>query len=483
MTDATAPNVIDSTAAEEFDAAMRGPVVRPGDPDYDTLRRVHNAMIDRHPQLIARCVDAADVMTAVGFGRGLEVDVAVRGGAHSGAGLGTCDGLVIDLSLMRGIRVDPETRLAHVGGGATFGDLDHAGHPFGLATPGGIISTTGVGGLTLGGGMGHLSRRYGLSIDNLVAADVVLADGSLVTTDENREPDLFWALRGGGGNFGVVTHFTFRMNPVRMVVAGPVMWPIERTEEILRWYRDFLPAAPRELNAFFAFLSVPPGPPFPEELHLKKMCALVCCYTGPSERLDEVMAPVRALSPTLDGMMQMPFPAWDAAFDALYPPGDQWYWRGDFVKEIPDEAIAVHAEWGPRMPTWKSTVHMYPIDGAVHDVGPDDTAFAYRDVTWSNVIAGVDPDPANAAKLREWAVGYWEAQHPYSAGGAYVNFMMDEGQERVQATYGPHYPRLAAIKARYDPTNFFHVNQNIRPAAGETVPTQQGTTRTPAPSG
>jgi hypothetical protein len=456
--------VIDASAAEDFKANLRGPVLCPGDPGYDRAAPVYNAMVHRRPQLLARCADVADVMTGVDRARRLGVDVAVRGGGHNGAGLGTSDGVVIDLSLMRGVRIDPIARLAHVDGGATIADLDHAAHGFGLATPAGIIGTTGVGGLTLGGGLGHLTRKHGLTIDNLVAADVVLADGSFVIADERREPDLFWALRGGGGNFGIVTQFTFRLHPVRTVVAGPTLWPLDRTEEILRWYREFLPAAPRELSGFFAFLTVPPAPPFPVELHLQKMCGVVWCYAGAPERLDELMAPVRALDPVLDGVMEMPYPTWNSAFDELYPSGDQWYWRADFVKQIPDEAVAVHAAWGPDMPTWKSTMHLYPIDGAAHDVRPDETAWAYRDATWSGVIAGVDPDPANASALRDWCVGYWQAQHPYSAGGAYVNFMMDEGQERVQATYGPHYPRLAAIKAHYDPGNLFHMNQNIRPA-------------------
>jgi hypothetical protein len=458
-------SVIDSATVQELEAAMRGPVLRPDHEDYQRVAPVYNAMIQRSPGLIARCVDVADVMTAMYRARRLGVDVALRGGGHNGAGFGTCDGMVIDLSLMRGVQIDPAAQLAHVAGGATIGDLDHAAHAFGLATPAGIIGTTGVGGLTLGGGLGHLTRKYGLTIDNLVAADVVLADGSFVTTDEHREPDLFWALRGGGGNFGVVTEFTFRLHPVRTVVAGPTLWPLDRTEEILRWYREFLPSAPRELNGFFAFLTVPPVPPFPEELHLQKMCGVVWCYAGAPDRLEPLMAPVRALNPSLYGLMEMPYPAWNSAFDALYPPGDQWYWRADFVKEIPDDAVAVHAKWGPQLPTWKSTMHLYPIDGAPQDVGADETAWAYRDATWSGVIAGVDPDPANAGALRDWCVGYWEAQHPYSAGGAYVNFMMDEGVERVRATYGSHYERLAAIKAHYDPENLFHVNQNIRPAS------------------
>jgi hypothetical protein len=464
MSQATSGRVIDPAAADELRTAMRGPVVSPTDLEYESVRPVYNAMIDRHPQLIARPVDAADVVTAVNFARRAGVDVAIRGGAHNGGGLGTSDGMVIDLSLMRGVRVDPQARVADVAGGAKLGDLDHAAGGFALATPAGIISTTGVGGLTLGGGLGHLTRRYGLTIDNLLSADVVLADGSFVTADLGREPDLFWALRGGGGNFGVVTSFRLRLHPVGTVLAGPTLWHLDRTEEILRWYRDFLPAAPRELNGFFAFLTVPPVAPFPEHLHLQKMCAVVWCSTADAERTDELLAPVRALNPELDGVMELPYPMWNAAFDPLYPAGEQWYWRADYVREIPDEAVAVHAEWGARLPTWKSTMHLYPIDGAVRDVGPDETAFAYRDATWSGVIAGVDPDPASAPALRDWCVGYWEAQHPYSAGGAYVNFMMDEGADRVQATYGPHYDRLAAIKAAYDPDNLFHVNQNIVPA-------------------
>jgi len=459
-------HLIDDASAEGLKKALRGPVLRAGDDGYEAVRPVYNAMIHREPELIARCVDVADVVTAVNFARDLGIDVAVRGGGHNGAGLGTCDAMVIDLSTMRGVQIDPSARVAQVSGGATFGDVDHASHAFGLACPAGIISTTGVGGLTLGGGIGHLSRKYGLTIDNLVAADVVLADGSFVTTDADREPDLFWALRGGGGNFGIVTRFEFRLHPVNTVVAGPTLWPIERSAEILQWYREFLPSAPRELNGFFAFMTVPPAPPFPEELHLKKVCGVVWCYAGAAERLDEVLAPVRALNPVLDGVMEMPYPAWQSAFDGLYPPGDQWYWRADFLKDLPDDAIAVHAEWATKMPTWKSGLHMYPIDGAVHDVGPDETAFAYRDAMWSSVMVGVDPDPANAGALRDWCIGYWEAQHKYSSGGAYVNFMMDEGQERVQATYRGHYDKLARIKAHYDPGNLFHVNQNIRPANG-----------------
>jgi hypothetical protein len=371
--------------------------------------------------------------------------------------------MVIDMSLMKGIRVDPTSHTVTAQGGVQWREFDHETQAFGLATTGGTVSNTGIAGLTLGGGLGWLMGKHGLSIDNLVAADVVTADGQFRTASATENPDLFWALRGGGGNFGIVTRFEFDLHPVNTVLAGPMLWPVDRAADIMRWYREFLPAAPRDLTGFFIFMSIPPGPPFPEELFFQKMCGVVWCYAGPTEQLDDLLRPARALNPLIDGVMEMPYPAWQSAFDGVYPAGDQWYWRADFIKDLPDEAIAVHADWGSRLPTWKSSVHIYPIDGAAHDVGPDETAFAYRDATWSGVIVGVDPDPAKAEELRDWCVGYWEAQHPYSSGGAYVNFMMDEGQERVQATYRGHYERLAGIKAHYDPGNLFHVNQNIRP--------------------
>ena len=329
--------------------------------------------------------------------------------------------------------------------------------------PAGIISTTGVGGLTLGGGLGHITRRCGLTIDNLLSAEVVLADGSCVTADADRHPDLFWALRGGGGNFGIVTSFEFRCHEIGNVLAGPVLYDLDDSAELLSWWREFGPAQPDELSGFFAFLSVPPGPPFPEELHLRKVCAVLWCYCG-TDPDPECLREARAFGkPLLDGVGPMPLPALQSAFDGVYPKGDQWYWRADFVKEMPDEAVAIHAEHGAAMPTWKSTMHLYPIDGAASRVGPDETPWAYRDANWAQVIVGVDPDPANAGAIRDWCVDYWNATHPYSMGGAYVNFMMDEGQDRVRATYGDNYARLAQVKRAYDPDNFFCVNQNIQP--------------------
>jgi FAD/FMN-containing dehydrogenase len=444
--------------------AVRGRVVEPADPDYDASRELYNAMIDKRPAAIAYCVDEADVAAALAYGVEHGLRIAIRGGGHNGGGLGSVDeGLVIDLSQMKEITVDAAASIVRVGGGALLKDVLEATNEHGLTVPVGIIGTTGVGGLTLGGGMGHLTRAFGLTIDNLVAATVVLADGSVVQTDSEREPELFWALRGGGGNFGVVTSFSFRCHPCTTVLAGPVLYDMDDTAELLTWYRDFLPAAPDELGGFFAFLTVPPGPPFPEELHLRKVCGVAWTQAGEEE--GDALREARAFGkPLLDGIAPVPLPAWNTAFDALYPAGDQWYWRGEFIKEIPDEAIAVHAEYGAALPTWKSTMHLYPIDGAASRVSNDATAWSYRDAVWGGVFAGVDPDPANAGALKEWVVSYSDAIKPHAMGGGYVNFHMDE-PDRVRGMYGSNYDRLARVKSQYDPDNVFRVNQNIQPAA------------------
>jgi FAD/FMN-containing dehydrogenase len=329
-----------------------------------------------------------------------------------------------------------------------------------------VIASTGAGGLMLGGGIGHLTRRAGLSIDNILGAQVVLADGSVVQANEDEHPDLYWAIRGGGGNFGVATELTLRLHPVSTVVGGPMLWDLEQTPDLMRWYREFILQAPEELGGFFAFLSVPPAPPFPEELHLRKVAAVIWCWTGPEEQADEVLAEARAQPGLLlDGVQPLPLPALQSAFDPVYPAGDQWYWRAEFVDELSDEAIQRHLEHARRLPSWKSTMHMYPIDGAVHRVGPTDTPWAFRDANWAMVIVGVDPDPANAEALKNWAVRYWDAVHPYAAGGSYLNMVTEEVPALVQKSYGENYDRLARIKADYDPENLFHVNQNIRPAA------------------
>jgi FAD/FMN-containing dehydrogenase len=450
---------------DEFRAAFRGELIEPGDAGYDDARAVYNGMIDRHPRLIARCVDAADVIAAVNLARESGTLLAVRGGGHNAGGLGVWDdALVVDMSTMRGVHVDPAAVTVRVEGGATWGDVDHATHPFGLAVPCGFISTTGVAGLTLGGGIGYLSRQFGLTIDSLLSADVVLADGSFVTASEDEHPDLFWALRGGGGNFGAVTSFQFRGRPVRNVIAGPTLFPLDRSAEIMRFWDEFIAQAPEDINGWFAFLTVPPVDPFPPELQMQKMCGIVWCANCEPDRAEELLAPIRALNPALDGVGPVPFPAMQSAFDALYPTGQQWYWRADFVDELTDEAIAIHTEHASQLPTPQSTMHLYPIDGAAQRVGAGDTAFSYRGARYGQVIVGVDPDPANNERMTKWTRGYHDALHPHSAGGAYVNMMMhDEGPDRVRASYGDNYDRLVEVKRRYDPANLFRVNQNIAP--------------------
>ncbi|MEZ4868576.1 MAG: FAD-binding oxidoreductase [Caldilineaceae bacterium] len=450
---------------EAFQTALRGELILPTADNYDTARQVYNGMIDRRPGAIVRCTGVADVLRSVTFAREHGLTLAVRGGGHNGGGLGTCDdGLVIDLSPMKGIRVDPIAQTVRVEGGCTWGDVDHATHAFGMATPSGIISSTGVGGLTLGGGLGHLTRKCGLTIDNLLEADVVLADGSFVTVNEQSHPDLFWAIRGGGGNFGVVTSFLFRLHPISTVIAGPMLWPLDRAKEVMQWYRDFIPSAPHDLNGFFAFLVVPPGPPFPEELHMQNMCGIVWCHTGAEAAATAALQPARALAPALDLVGPLPHPALQGMFDALYPSGLQWYWKADFVQELPDAAIDLHVEHGAKVPTLFSAMHLYPIDGAAQAVAADATAWANRDARWAQVMVAVDSAPDNMDQHIAWVRGYWDALHPYATGGAYVNFMMDdEGQERVKATYRRNYARLVAVKNQYDPTNLFHINQNIKP--------------------
>ncbi|MGH9170066.1 MAG: FAD-binding oxidoreductase [Acidimicrobiales bacterium] len=454
------------TELAELSEKISGGVVCPDDAEYDEARSVHNAMIDCRPVLIARCAAVADVQAALEAGRRSGLPIAVRGGGHNGPGFGTVEGgVVIDLSPMRAVEVDPQRRTAKVQGGATWQIVDAATHEHGLATPAGIISSTGVGGLTLGGGHGYLSRRHGLTIDNLLEAEVVLADGSAVRASEDEHPDLFWALRGGGGNFGIVTSFSFRLHPVRNVICGPTAWPISAMGDILKWYRDFMPTQDDDLYGFFAAMTVPPVDTFPQAFHLHKACAVVWCYLGEPAAADEALAPVRAMHPAFDGIGEAPYPGLQSAFDGLYPKGLQWYWRGDFFRTIPDAAVDAHVSFSEELPSMHSALHIYPVDGAVNRVAPEDTAWAYRDATFSQVIVGVDPDPGKAADLKRWTMAYSEATHPYSAGGAYVNFMMgDEGQDRLRATYGDNYDRLTQVKAAYDPHNLFRVNHNIPPA-------------------
>ena len=445
-----------------------GDLIDETSPDYDAARRLYNGMIDKKPRWILRCASVDEVVGAVKFARSSETLVAVRGGGHNGAGLGSCDsGLVIDLGPMKAIDVDPVARTVRVQPGCTQGDVDRATRAHDLAVPAGIVSSTGIAGLTLGGGHGYLSRRHGLTIDNLIEAEVVLADGRVVTASADENPDLFWALRGGGGNFGVVTSFLYRAHPVGDVYAGPIFWDIAHAGEIMRWYRDFLPQAPRDLCVFLGLKTVPSCDPFPREIWGRRICALIGCFNGSQSEGEAAMAPVRRAlpAPLMDGMAQMPFAELQALFDPLLPEGLQWYWKGDFVDELSDEAIAAHLDHGARSPSELSLMHLYPIDGAVQDVAPGDTAWGARGARWSMVIAGIDPDPARAAELKRWASDYWSALHAFNRhGGAYVNFMMgDEGQKRIRAAYGDNYEALLAVKRKYDPGNLFRVNQNIVP--------------------
>ena len=448
-----------------FKNSLHGKLVLPTDADYDIVRKVYNGMIDKHPAMIAQCIDAQDVITCVNFARENEVLLAVRGGGHNAGGLGICDdGLVIDLSLMKAIQVNNADKTVLVQGGCLLKELDNATHAVGMAVPSGIFGTTGVGGLTLGGGLGHMTRQYGLSIDNLLEAEVILADGSRVKASAKENPDLYWALRGGGGNFGVVVSFLFKLSAAHTIYGGPMLWHLDDSEKMMKWYHEFITKAPENINGFFAFLTVPPVAPFPEHLQMQKMCGIVWCYTGDLDKAEEVFKPIRAVkTPALDFVGPMPLPALQTMFDGLYPPGLLWYWKADYVKELNNEAIGLHAKYGSEMPTPLSSMHMYPVNGFASRIGKNDTAWNYRDANYAVVIVGIDPDPVNKERIINWARDYWSALHPFSENGAYINFMMDEGEDRIKATYGDNYKKLTEIKAKYDPDNLFRVNQNIKP--------------------
>ena len=447
-------------------AATRGTVVGPADPDYDTARAVRNAMIDKRPIVVVQAANAGDVLTAVRFAADNSLTVAVRGGAHSVPGFGTAEGaVVVDLSAMRGVRVDPDSRTARVEGGATWGDLNAATYPFGLATTGGIISTTGVGGLTLGGGIGYLARGLGLSLDNLVAADVVTADGTFHLASEKDDADLFWAIRGGGGNFGVVTSFEFRLSPVKDVYGGPIFFELDRAGDLFRLYRELIADAPEQLGGFPAYQIAPPLPFIPEERHGTTLAHFVACWAGDLDKGEQVLKPLRDLAPSVAEMVgPMPYPALNSAFDDLYPADLRHYWKASFATELTDEAIEAHVEHGAKVPAMTSTMHIYPINGACHRVESDATAFAYRDASFATVIAGMWPDAADDEQNTAWVRSYYDAIAPHSEEGGYINFMAGDDQGRIRANYRGNYDRLQQVKGRYDPDNMFRHNQNIAPA-------------------
>jgi len=451
--------------AEELRARLRGELLLPTDPGYDPARHVYNGMIDKRPSAIARVADVADVIACVDCAREEGIALAVRGGGHNVAGLGTVDGgLVVDLGRIRGVHVDPRSATVRVGGGCVWGEVDHATHAFGLAVPNGVFSTTGVGGLTLGGGTGYLTRAFGLTIDNLLEAELVLADGRVVTASADANADLFWALRGGGGNFGVVTSFLFRAHPVTTVVGGSTFWPMELAEAALSGFQRLLSEAPVELGGFFAFACVPPVPAFPEELHGRNASGAVWCFNGPRDAFDRLVAPLLGeAEPLVHAVHEMPFPALQSMFDPLGPAGLQHYWRADYMPALSSDAIRAHARLGGTLPTRLSQVHLYPVTGAAGGVDPSATAYRHRDAVWSQTIIGTAAEPAGVAALRQWVGDYHAALHPYSVGAAYVNFLMEEGDERVRAAYGGNFDRLAGVKRRYDPGNLFQVNHNIPP--------------------
>ncbi len=449
---------------DQLRGQVRGDVIAAADEGYEQARKVHNAMIEKHPEVVVRPVNAGDVIAAVNFAREGHLDLAIRGGGHSVPGLGTCDGVVIDMSSMRGVRVNPEKRTARAEGGATWGDFNAATHAFGLATTGGIISTTGVGGLTLGGGIGYLARGYGLSCDNLVSADVVTADGKFVVATEKENDDLFWAIRGGGGNFGVVTSFEFRVHPVKDIYGGPMFYELKYAKDLLEFYRDFIKTAPEQFGGFPAYQIAPPLPFIPEKRHGDTFALFVACWAGPVEEGERALKPLHDVAPVFaEHVGAMPYPALNSAFDALYPPGLQHYWKANFVKELTDDAIEAHLEHGAKVPAMTSTMHIYPINGAVHRLASDETAFAYRDANFATVIAGMWPDPAHNAANIKWVRDYYDATAPHSESGGYINFMAGDDQGRIEANYKGNYKRLVGVKKKYDPDNLFHVNQNIKP--------------------
>jgi FAD/FMN-containing dehydrogenase len=444
---------------------LRGDVIAADDEGYEQARAVYNAMIDKRPVVVTRPVNAGDVIAAVNFARESHLPIAIRGGGHSVPGFGTCDGgVVIDLSRMRGVRVNPEKKTARAEGGATWGDFNAATYPFGLATTGGIISTTGVSGLTLGGGIGYLARGFGLSLDNLLSADVVTADGKFLIASEKENEDLFWAIRGGGGNFGVLTSLEFRLHPVKDIYGGPMFYELKHVGDILRFYRDYIKDAPEEMGCFPAFQIAPPLPFIPENRHGDTFVAMVACWAGPLDKGEKALKPFHDVAPVVAEFVgPMPYPALNSAFDGLVPPGLQHYWKANFVKELTDDAILAHIENGPKIPAVNSTMHIYPINGAVHRVASDATAFGHRDANFATVIAGMWPDPAHNTANIKWVRDYSDATAPHSEQGGYINFASEDDQSRAPANFGANYNRLVAAKRKYDPGNLFRINQNIKP--------------------
>jgi FAD/FMN-containing dehydrogenase len=457
---------VDDAAVNELRDSFRGEVVSPADAGYHEHRKIWNGSIDRRPGLIARCAGVADVRAAVRFGREHGLTVAVRGGGHSFPGLSVCDdGLLIDLGPMKGVRVDPEAGSARAQAGLLLGELDRETQAFGMAVPAGIVTTTGLAGLTLGGGIGWIMRKYGLTIDNLVSVDVVTADGEFVKASENENADLFWGVRGGGGNFGIVTDFEFRLHPLGpQVMAGPVFWPMEDAPEVLRFYRDWIADCPDELMTIVVQRRAPALPVVPPELVGKHVVAVAACYAGPVEDGERVLAPLKRFgSPVLDLCMPKPFLAHQAMFDPSFRRGWWYYVRSCDVAELDDDVIDIVVEHGLRITSPITSIALWQMGGAVARVGENETAFNGRDAGFTFNLNGNSETADGFDTERQWARDYWSALAPYHT-SVYVNFLMEEGEERVREAYGAEkYDRLKALKRTYDPTNFFRLNQNITP--------------------
>lgn len=465
----TSSVALDETSVEQFRSSLRGPLLRPGDAGYEEARQVWNGMIDKRPALIARCTGAADVVAAVNFAREQNLLVAVRGGGHNAAGNATCDdGLVIDLSLMRGVHVDPKRRTVRAQGGATWGDLDRETQLFGLATPGGAVSTTGIAGLTLGGGLGWLRRKYGLSCDNLVSVDVVTADGQLVTASAEEHEDLFWAIQGGGGNFGVVTSFEYRLHPV-----GPqalfllILYPAAQARDILPGWRDFMAAAPDEFSSNAFFWTVPPAPMFPPQIHGERVLVMAGLYAGPIEQGEQVIQPLRELAqPLADLTGPMPYTVIQSSLDALFPAGVlSHYWKSHYLTSLDDVVIDDLVEWAIERPSEMTIVDLWAMGGAASRVPAEATAFGDRSAPFWLVFNTTWADPAETETNINWTREFWRTMQPHAREGIYMNFpgLNEEGDQMVQASHGANYERLVAIKNKYDPTNLFRLNQNIKP--------------------
>ena len=468
MTTLEALSDVDAEAVEQLRAGFRGELVLPGDVDYDEARAVWNGMIDRRPALIARCAGVADVVAAVGFAREHGLLTAIRGGGHNVAGNAVCDGgIVVDVSPMKGVAVDPRRRTVHAQGGLTWGELDRETQVHGLATTGGLVSSTGIAGFTLGGGIGWLQRAHGLACDNLVSAEVVTAEGTVVRASDDEHPDLYFGLRGGGGNFGVVTSFEFRLHPVGPVLGGNVLYPLDAARDVLIGWSDFASTAPDELTTMAAFITVPPLPFIPEHLHGTQAVAIAFCYLGPEAEGQRLVAPLAELAPGGVALVHaMPYTVLQTMFDPAAPAGKLNYWKSEYLSGLTEEAAEALVDGVRRIGSPLTQVHVHQLGGAMSRVPEGETAFAHRSAPFLLNVIGMWEDPGESELHIAWARELWESMQPFSAGGAYVNFLGEEGGDRVRAAYDERtFERLAAVKQAYDPENFFRLNQNIRPAA------------------